>query len=293
MITKLIAEFLRNGDWGELDVLVLDLPPGTGDVQLTLTQQVPITGGVIVTTPQDVALADVRRGIEMFQQVNAPVLGVIENMSYHLCPGCGARAEIFGHGGGAAMARELGVPFLGEMPLVRAVREAGDRGAADRRRRTRRARRAAPSTRSPSACSSGCEEAEPPRAGGRAHRPVVAGFAARSRAQRLEQHDRDADRDRRVGDVEHRPAPLAPVEVEEVDHLAVAHAADEVADARRRGCRRARHDEHAAMRPASRAGTTPAPTTATTRHAAGRAAGGGRPARPTACRTPRRCCARR
>src|SRR5205814_226234 len=128
MITKLITEFLRNVEWGELDVLVLDLPPGTGDVQLTVTQQVPLTGGVIVTTPQDVALADVRRGIAMFRQVNVPVLGVIENMSYHLCPGCGARADLFGHGGGAAMARDSGIPFLGEIPLVTAIREAGDRG---------------------------------------------------------------------------------------------------------------------------------------------------------------------
>jgi ATP-binding protein involved in chromosome partitioning len=128
MLTKLITEFLRNCDWGELDTLVMDLPPGTGDVQLTLTQQVAISGGIVVTTPQEVALADVRRGIQMFRQVNAPVLGVIENMSWHLCPGCGARAELFGHGGGAAMARDLGVPFLGELPLVRAVREAGDRG---------------------------------------------------------------------------------------------------------------------------------------------------------------------
>jgi ATP-binding protein involved in chromosome partitioning len=128
MVTKLITEFLRNVDWGPLDVLVVDLPPGTGDVQLTLTQQVPITGGLIVTTPQDVALADVRRGIAMFQQVNAPVLGVIENMSFHVCPGCGARAEIFAHGGGAEMARQAGLPLLGEVPLVRALREAGDRG---------------------------------------------------------------------------------------------------------------------------------------------------------------------
>ncbi|HEV7733875.1 MAG TPA: Mrp/NBP35 family ATP-binding protein [Candidatus Binatia bacterium] len=128
MLTKLITEFLRNCEWGELDILVMDLPPGTGDVQLTLTQQVPITGGVIVTTPQDVALADVRRGIQMFRQCNAPVLGLIENMSFHLCPGCGTRADLFGHGGGAAMAREMGLPFLGEVPLSRAVREAGDRG---------------------------------------------------------------------------------------------------------------------------------------------------------------------
>src|SRR3989442_3507671 len=126
MITKLITEFLRNVEWGELDILVLDLPPGTGDVQLTLTQQVPITGGVIVTTPQDVALADVRRGIQMFRQMSATVLGLIENMSYHICPGCAERAALFGHGGGAAMAREAGIPLLGEVPLVRAIREAGD-----------------------------------------------------------------------------------------------------------------------------------------------------------------------
>ena len=134
MITKLITEFIRNCDWGDLDVLVMDLPPGTGDVQLTLTQQVPISGGVIVTTPQDVALADVRRGIQMFHQMHAPVLGVIENMSYHLCPGCGSRAELFGHGGGATMARALGVPFLGEVPLDRALREAGRSGPAARGR---------------------------------------------------------------------------------------------------------------------------------------------------------------
>jgi ATP-binding protein involved in chromosome partitioning len=128
MVTKLVTEFLRNVDWGELDVLVIDLPPGTGDVQLTLTQQVPITGGIIVTTPQEVALADVRRGVAMFQQVGAPVLGLIENMSYHVCPGCGARADIFAHGGGADMARAAGIPFLGEIPLVRAIREAADGG---------------------------------------------------------------------------------------------------------------------------------------------------------------------
>lgn len=128
MLTKLITEFLRNCDWGDLDVLVIDLPPGTGDVQLTLTQQLPITGGIVVTTPQDVALADVRRGIQMFRQVKAPVLGIVENMSFHLCPGCGTRADIYGHGGGGKMAEEFGVPLLGEVPLVRAIREAGDAG---------------------------------------------------------------------------------------------------------------------------------------------------------------------
>jgi ATP-binding protein involved in chromosome partitioning len=128
MVTKLITEFFRKVEWGELDYLILDLPPGTGDAQLTVAQQVPLAGGVIVTTPQDVALLDVKRGITMFEQVNAPVLGVIENMSYHLCSGCGSRHEIFGHGGGQQMARESGVPFLGEIPLLAAIREAGDRG---------------------------------------------------------------------------------------------------------------------------------------------------------------------
>ena len=128
MITKLLTQFLRDVEWGELDVLVLDLPPGTGDAQLTIAQQAPLTGGVIVTTPQDVALLDVQRGIAMFNQVNAPVLGVIENMSYHVCSGCGARAEIFGHGGGARMAEQSGIPFLGEIPLVRRLRESMDAG---------------------------------------------------------------------------------------------------------------------------------------------------------------------
>ena len=128
MVTKLLTEFFRNVVWGELDYLILDLPPGTGDAQLTVAQQIPLAGGVIVTTPQDVALLDVRRGITMFEQVRAPVLGVVENMSYHVCSGCGHRAEIFGHGGGERMARQFGVPFLGAIPLVRAIRAAGDEG---------------------------------------------------------------------------------------------------------------------------------------------------------------------
>ena len=128
MVTKLITEFFRNVEWGDLDYLLLDLPPGTGDAQLTVVQQVPLSGGVIVTTPQDVALLDVKRAIAMFEQVNTPVLGVVENMSYHLCSGCGSRADIFGHGGGEAMARQFGVPFLGEIPLVTDIRSAGDRG---------------------------------------------------------------------------------------------------------------------------------------------------------------------
>jgi len=128
MINKLLTQFLREVDWGELDFLVLDLPPGTGDAQLTIVQQVPLSGGVIVTTPQDVALLDVKRGVTMFQHVNAPVLGVIENMSYHICSGCGERAEIFGHGGGEEMAKQFHLPFLGEIPLVRDIREASDTG---------------------------------------------------------------------------------------------------------------------------------------------------------------------
>jgi ATP-binding protein involved in chromosome partitioning len=128
MLTKLLGEFSRNVEWGELDCLVLDLPPGTGDVQLTITQQIKLAGGVIVTTPQDVALADVERGIAMFNQMGAPVIGVIENMSYHVCSGCGQRAEIFGYGGGARMAERFHVPFLGEIPLYRAVRTCADAG---------------------------------------------------------------------------------------------------------------------------------------------------------------------
>ena len=105
---------------------MLDLPPGTGDAQLTITQRVALDGGVIVTTPQEIALLDVKRGVAMFQEVRVPVLGVVENMSYHLCRKCGHRHEIFAHGGGARYARELGVPFLGELPLLRELREGGD-----------------------------------------------------------------------------------------------------------------------------------------------------------------------
>jgi ATP-binding protein involved in chromosome partitioning len=127
MVTKLETEFLFNVEWGELDCLVLDLPPGTGDAQLTITQRVALAGGVVVTTPQDLALLDVKRGVEMFREVNVPVLGVVENMSYYLCLKCGHRHEIFSHGGGARYASELGVPFLGELPIVRELREGGDR----------------------------------------------------------------------------------------------------------------------------------------------------------------------
>ncbi len=128
MLNKALTQFFRDTEWGDLDYLVLDLPPGTGDVQLTITQQVPLAGGVIVTTPADVALMDVRRGVKMFEEVKAPVLGVIENMSYHECRSCGHRTELFGHGGGERFAKEAGIPFLGGLPLVRAIREAGDSG---------------------------------------------------------------------------------------------------------------------------------------------------------------------
>ncbi len=128
MITKLLVEFVRNVLWGDLDYLVIDMPPGTGDAQLTICQQVPLAGGIMVTTPQEVALLDVKRGITMFRDVNVPVLGVIENMSVHVCSRCGHRAELFGKGGGEEMARRFGIPFLGSIPLVREIREASDRG---------------------------------------------------------------------------------------------------------------------------------------------------------------------
>jgi ATP-binding protein involved in chromosome partitioning len=117
---------LFNVEWGELDCLVLDLPPGTGDAQLTITQRVALDGGVIVTTPQEIALLDVKRGVAMFEEVHVPVLGVVENMSYYLCRKCNHRHEIFAHGGGARLAESLNVPFLGELPLVRELREGGD-----------------------------------------------------------------------------------------------------------------------------------------------------------------------
>jgi ATP-binding protein involved in chromosome partitioning len=126
MVTKLETEFLFNVEWGELDCLVLDLPPGTGDAQLTITQRVALAGGVIVTTPQEIALLDVKRGVAMFEEVHVPVLGVVENMSYYVCRKCNSRHEIFSHGGGERLARSLGVPFLGELPLVRELREGGD-----------------------------------------------------------------------------------------------------------------------------------------------------------------------
>jgi ATP-binding protein involved in chromosome partitioning len=128
MVSSLLRQFLFEVSWGELDYLVIDLPPGTGDISLTLAQTLPITGSVIVTTPQDVALADVIRGVEMFRKLEVPILGVIENMSYFCCPNCGERSEIFSHGGGNRISTRLDVPFLGEIPLSLGIREGGDQG---------------------------------------------------------------------------------------------------------------------------------------------------------------------
>jgi ATP-binding protein involved in chromosome partitioning len=119
---------LREVAWGELDVLVVDMPPGTGDAQLTMAQQVPLAGAVIVSTPQDLALIDARKGLAMFQRVDVPVLGIVENMSYFIAPDTGARYDIFGHGGARKEAERLDVPFLGEVPLVMAIRETSDAG---------------------------------------------------------------------------------------------------------------------------------------------------------------------
>ncbi|HEY0141643.1 MAG TPA: Mrp/NBP35 family ATP-binding protein [Thermoanaerobaculia bacterium] len=128
MVMKAIDQFLSDVKWGTLDFLVIDLPPGTGDAQLTLTQKAGLTGAVVVTTPQDVALIDARKGLGMFRKVNVPVLGIIENMSYFVCRHCGEREEIFGHGGGKKTAEMLGVPFLGEVPIDPKVVVGGDTG---------------------------------------------------------------------------------------------------------------------------------------------------------------------
>ena len=128
MVMSAITQMLREVEWGTLDVMVVDMPPGTGDAQLTMAQQVPLKGAVIVSTPQDLALIDARRGVAMFKRVNVPVLGVVENMSYFLCPSCGTRSDIFGHGGAQKEAERLGVPFLGEVPLHMTIREKSDSG---------------------------------------------------------------------------------------------------------------------------------------------------------------------
>jgi ATP-binding protein involved in chromosome partitioning len=128
MLHKTVQQFLGGVAWGELDYLLVDLPPGTGDVQLSLCQSIPVTGAVIVSTPQDVALNVAQKAVAMFRKLNAPILGVIENMSSYACPQCGNRDEIFGSGGAKARAAQMGVPFLGEIPLSRPVRESGDAG---------------------------------------------------------------------------------------------------------------------------------------------------------------------
>ncbi len=128
MVMSAITQMLREVEWGKLDVMVVDMPPGTGDAQLTMAQQVPLKGAVIVSTPQDLALIDARRGIAMFKRVNVPVLGLVENMSYFLCPNCGERSDIFGHGGAHKEAERQGVPFLGEVPLHMTIREKSDSG---------------------------------------------------------------------------------------------------------------------------------------------------------------------
>lgn len=128
MVMKAVEQLLTDVEWGNLDYLLMDLPPGTGDVQLTLAQKVPLTGVVIVTTPQDVALLDVVRGISMFRKLDVPILGVIENMSFFRCPHCGERSDIFSHGGGEAASKKLDVPFLGEVPIDLKIREGGDAG---------------------------------------------------------------------------------------------------------------------------------------------------------------------
>ena len=129
MVMSALTQMLREVEWGALDVMVVDMPPGTGDAQLTMAQQVPLKGAVIVSTPQDLALIDARRGIAMFRRVNVPVLGIVENMSTFICPQCGTRSDIFGHGGARRDAARLGVPYLGDVPLDIAIREKSDSGA--------------------------------------------------------------------------------------------------------------------------------------------------------------------
>ena len=128
MVSSALEQMLRDVQWGELDVLVVDMPPGTGDAQLTLAQRVALAGAVIVSTPQDIALVDARKGLNMFRKVAVPVLGIVENMSFFLCPHCGERSEIFGHGGAREEAEKLGVPFLGEVPLHLDIRTTSDSG---------------------------------------------------------------------------------------------------------------------------------------------------------------------
>lgn len=128
MVMSAIQKLIRQVDWGLLDILLVDMPPGTGDTQLTITQQIPVSGAVIVTTPQDIALLDARRGAEMFKQVNIPVLGVVENMSSYVCPNCGHISDIFGVGGAEKISNEMNIELLGKVSLDRSIRETSDTG---------------------------------------------------------------------------------------------------------------------------------------------------------------------
>ena len=128
MVTQALLQLLNDTRWGDLDYLVVDMPPGTGDIQLTLSQRVPVSGAVIVTTPQDIALLDARKGLRMFEKVSVPVLGIVENMSTHVCSNCGHEEPIFGAGGGARMAQQYGVELLGSLPLDIRIREQADGG---------------------------------------------------------------------------------------------------------------------------------------------------------------------
>ena len=128
MVQSALEQMMRDVNWGDLDVLVVDMPPGTGDIQLTMAQKVPLTGSIIVSTPQDIALLDARKGLNMFRKVDVPVFGLVENMSYYVCPECGNRAEIFGHGGARVEADRMGMDFLGEVPLHISIRETSDNG---------------------------------------------------------------------------------------------------------------------------------------------------------------------
>jgi len=128
MVMSAITQMLREVAWGDLDILVVDMPPGTGDAQLTMAQATPLAGAVIVSTPQDLALIDARRGVAMFKRVEIPIIGIVENMATFICPHCGQASHIFGHGGARAEAERLDVPFLGEMPLTMSIRELSDAG---------------------------------------------------------------------------------------------------------------------------------------------------------------------
>jgi len=128
MVTQALEQLLKDTNWREVDYLIVDLPPGTGDIQLTLSQKVPVTGAVIVTTPQDIALIDARKGLKMFEKVGVPIVGIVENMSIHVCSNCGHAEHIFGEGGAEKMCREYNVPFLGALPLDIRIREQADSG---------------------------------------------------------------------------------------------------------------------------------------------------------------------